>query len=154
MATEIEKKFLVLNDKYKSSASKALFKQGYLSVDFERTVRVRSFNGQGFLTIKGKTKSCSRDEYEYNIPMQDAEKMLDKLCIRPIIEKFRYFLTYEGCKWVVDEFLGVNEGLVTAEIELENEHQTFAKPDWVGNEITSDIRYFNSNLVENPFKSW
>jgi CYTH domain-containing protein len=154
MATEIEKKFLVINDRYKSSSSKALFKQGYLSVDFERTVRVRSYNGQGFLTIKGKTKSCSREEYEYSIPMQDAERMLDKLCIRPMIEKIRYFLTYEGCKWVVDEFLGVNEGLVTAEIELESEQQTFAKPDWVGNEITYDIRYFNSNLVENPYKSW
>ncbi len=154
MATEIEKKFLVVNDRYKNSEKKALFRQGYLSVDFERTVRVRSYNGQGFLTVKGKTKSCSREEYEYSIPIQEAERMLDKLCIRPIIEKIRYFMTYEGYKWVVDEFLGVNEGLVTAEIELESEHQTFVKPDWVGNEITYDIRYFNSNLVENPYKSW
>lgn len=154
MATEIEKKFLVLNNQYQRIANKALFRQGYLSVDFERTVRVRSYNGQGFLTIKGKTKSCSREEYEYSIPVQDAERMLDKLCVRPLIEKIRYFLTYEGYKWVVDEFLGVNEGLVTAEIELENEQQTFSKPDWIGNEITYDIRYFNSNLVENPYKSW
>ncbi len=154
MATEIEKKFLVINNQYKRIDNKALFRQGYLSVDFERTVRVRSYNGQGFLTIKGKTKSCSREEYEYSIPVQDAERMLDKLCVRPLIEKVRYFFTYEGYKWVVDEFLGVNEGLVTAEIELENEQQTFCKPDWIGNEITYDIRYFNSNLVENPYKSW
>lgn len=154
MATEIEKKFLVLNNQYQRISNKALFRQGYLSVDFERTVRVRSYNEQGFLTIKGKTKSCSREEYEYSIPVQDAERMLDKLCVRPLIEKIRYFLTYEGYKWVVDEFLGVNEGLVTAEIELESENQTFSKPDWIGNEITYDIRYFNSNLVENPYKSW
>lgn len=154
MATEIEKKFLVINDQYKKTAKKALFRQGYLSIDFERTVRVRSYNGQGFLTIKGETNSCSREEYEYSIPVQDAERMLNKLCVRPIIEKIRYFLTYEGHKWVVDEFLGANEGLVTAEIELESEHQTFAKPDWIGNEITNDIRYYNSNLVENPYTSW
>ncbi|PYG89775.1 CYTH domain-containing protein [Ruminiclostridium sufflavum DSM 19573] len=154
MATEIEKKFLVTSDKFKRTKNKALFRQGYLSIDFERTVRVRSYDGQGFLTIKGKTRSCTREEFEYNIPVHEAERMLDKLCVRPIIEKIRYFLTYEGCKWIVDEFLGVNEGLITAEIELENEAQIFAKPEWVGNEITYDIRYFNSNLVENPYKSW
>lgn len=154
MAKEIEKKFLVTNEEYKSSSKKALFRQGYLSVDYERIVRVRSYNGKGFITIKGKTKSCSRDEYEYSIPVEDAERMLDSLCVRPIIEKIRYFLTFEGYKWVVDEFLGVNKGLVTAEIELEHENQKFLKPNWIGNEITYDIKYFNSNLVENPFVRW
>ncbi|HEY5585451.1 MAG TPA: CYTH domain-containing protein [Ruminiclostridium sp.] len=154
MAIEIEKKFLVKNDQYKSSADSALFRQGYLSVKAERTVRVRSYNGKGFLTIKGKTQSCSREEYEYDIPALDAERMLDNLCIRPIIEKVRYFLTYEGYKWVVDEFLGENLGLVVAEIELESEQQIFGKPEWIGNEVTSESRYFNSNLVNNPYKEW
>lgn len=154
MSMEIEKKFLVKSDEYKSSAVSVLFRQGYLSVDFERTVRVRSYNGKGFLTIKGKTQSCSREEYEFDIPIQDAERMLDNLCLRPIIEKVRYFITYEDCKWVVDEFLGENKHLVTAEIELESEQQTFKKPEWIGNEITSDCRYFNSNLVNNPYKDW
>lgn len=154
MAMEIEKKFLVINDDYKNSSRKILFRQGYLSVDFERTVRVRCYDGMGFLTVKGKTRSCSREEYEYSIPFQDAERMLDNLCIRPIIEKVRHFVVYEDCKWVVDEFLGVNEGLVIAEIELENELQKFEKPEWLGNEITDQIKYFNSNLIENPYKNW
>jgi len=154
MAIEIERKFLVKNNQYKTSADSALFRQGYLSIKTERTVRVRSYNGKGFLTIKGKTKSFSREEYEYDIPVQDAERMLDNLCIQPIIEKVRYFITYEGCKWVVDEFLGENIGLVVAEIELESEQQTFEKPEWIGNDVTSDSRYFNSNLVNNPYKEW
>lgn len=154
MALEIERKFLVLNNDYKNASKKVLFRQGYLSVDFERTVRVRCCDGMGFITVKGKNKLCSREEYEYNIPYGDAERMLDKLCIRPIIEKVRHFLVYEGCKWVVDEFQGVNEGLVIAEIELENEQQLFEKPKWLGDEITSEVKYFNSNLIENPYKSW
>jgi adenylate cyclase len=154
MAMEIEKKYLVKNDQYKNTADLAVFRQGYLSVEAERTVRVRSYNGKGFLTIKGKTKSCSREEYEYGIPIEDAERMLNSLCVQPIIEKVRYFLTFENNKWVVDEFLGDNKGLVMAEIELESEHQTFIKPKWIGNEITSDYRYFNSNLVNNPYKNW
>jgi CYTH domain-containing protein len=125
-----------------------------LCIETDRIVRVRSFDGKGFLTIKGKTNSCSREEYEYDIPPQDADTMLDNLCIKPIIEKIRYFLTYEGNKWVVDEFLGANEGLVVAEIELEHEEQIFKKPEWLGSEITSDSRYFNSNLVDNPYQSW
>lgn len=154
MAMEIEKKFLVKNEQYKSTADSALFRQGYLCTEASRTVRVRSYNGRGFLTIKGETQSCSREEYEYDIPVQDAERMLDTLCKQPIIDKVRYFHTYKGYKWVVDEFLGINAGLVVAEIELENEQQTFEKPEWIGNEITADSRYFNSNLVNNPYKDW
>lgn len=154
MAMEIERKFLVKNDQYKCLADSALFRQGYLSVETDRTVRVRTYNDKGFITIKGKTQSYSREEYEYSIPNEDANRMLDNLCIRPIIEKVRYFLIYEGYKWVVDEFLGINEGLVVAEIELESEQQTFKKPEWIGNEVTSDCRYFNSNLTKNPYKSW
>lgn len=154
MAIEIEKKYLVTNNQFKETVDSALFRQGYLSVEAERTVRVRSYNGKGFLTVKGINHSCSREEYEYEIPEQDANSMLDSLCVQPIIEKKRYFVTYEGLEWVVDEFLGENQGLVVAEIELESEQQKFKKPDWIGKEVTSDIRYYNSNLVNNPYKGW
>lgn len=154
MAIEIERKFLVTNDQYKLNAESALFRQGYLSIEHDRTVRVRTYDGQGFLTIKGKTEACCREEYEYSIPVQDANKMLDILCIKPIIEKVRYFLTYKGFEWVIDEFHGENSGLVIAEIELEEELQEFEKPIWIGEEVTTDIRYYNSNLIKNPFKKW
>jgi adenylate cyclase len=154
MALEIERKFLVDNSDYKSSAKAVLFRQGYLSTSFERSVRVRRFNDKGFLTIKGKTNSCIREEYEYEIPVEDANNMLDNLCIQPIIEKVRYFLEYKGLQWIVDEFHGANEGLVMAEIELDSETQNFEKPEWLGKEITTDMRYYNSNLVNNPYKTW
>lgn len=154
MAIEIERKFLVINTQYKINAVSAVFKQGYLSIDSDKTVRVRSSGEKGFLTIKGRTRNCSREEFEYEIPVHEAEEMLENLCIKPIIEKRRYFLSHEGCDWIVDEFSGLNEGLVVAEIELEDENQDFKKPEWLGNEISSDPRYFNSNLVLNPYKSW
>jgi CYTH domain-containing protein len=154
MAMEVERKFLVINDKFKNDSEAILLRQGYLCIDSERTVRVRRYNEKGFITIKSKTESCSREEFEYSIPVQDANRMLDNLCIKPIIEKVRYFLTYKGNKWIVDEFLGVNKGLVVAEIELENEQQTFERPDWIGTEITADIRYFNSRLTEKPYQGW
>lgn len=154
MSIEIEKKFLVKSNDYKNYANPVLFRQGYLNTSFERTVRVRRYSDKGFITIKGKTNSCTRAEYEYGIPAQDADNMLDNLCVQPIIEKVRYFLKYKGSEWVVDEFLGVNEGLVVAEIELSDEKESFEKPEWLGHEITSDVRYFNSNLVDNPYKTW
>lgn len=154
MGIEIERKFLVKNDAYKDKASSAKFRQGYLSTDLNRTVRVRSYDGKGYITIKGKTQSISREEYEYEIPPQDADKMLDSLCLQPIIEKYRYFVEYKGLKWIIDEFTGVNYGLVVAEIELDREDQIFERPDWAGTEITGDSRYFNSNLVNNPYREW
>ncbi|ACL76437.1 CYTH domain-containing protein [Ruminiclostridium cellulolyticum] len=154
MSIEIEKKFLVKSNEYKAFAKPVLFRQGYLSTSFERTVRVRRYDDKGFITIKGKTNNCSRLEYEYCIPIEDADNMLYNLCVQPIIEKIRYFLVYKGYEWIVDEFLGVNEGLVVAEIELKDEKECFGKPDWLGSEITSDTRYYNSNLVNNPYKTW
>lgn len=151
---EIERKFLVKNDHYKINAKKVLFRQGYLSIDSERTVRIRRFGDKAFLTIKGKTESFSREEFEYSIPVKDADFMLDNLCITPIIEKVRCFLNYEGSDWVIDEFLGENKGLIVAEIELDSESQNFITPDWLGEEVTFDTRYFNSNLVKKPFKNW
>lgn len=154
MAIEIERKFLVIDSQYKNNADSSVFRQGYLSVEADRTVRIRISEGKGFLTIKGKTKLCSREEYEYDIPVLDAEALLENLCIKPLIEKTRYFTTYEGNEWVVDEFSGENEGLVVAEIELEHENQHFKRPNWLGKEITSDPRYFNSNLILNPYRRW
>lgn len=154
MGIEIERKFLVTGEAYKETASPAVFRQGYLSVESGRTVRVRTYNRKGFITIKGKTDSFSRDEFEYEIPFEEAEAMLEKLCIKPLIEKTRYFLDYKGNEWVVDEFSGVNEGLVVAEIELESEEQVFDRPEWIGNEVTRDKRYANSNLVKNPYGEW
>ncbi|HEX2924841.1 MAG TPA: CYTH domain-containing protein [Ruminiclostridium sp.] len=154
MAIEIEKKFLVKNNDFKNNANPVLLRQGYLSTSCEGIVRVRRYDDKGFITIKGKTSNCTRAEYEYSIPVEDVDNMLDNLCTKPIIEKVRYFLVYKGFEWVVDEFLGVNEGLVVAEIELSDEKQDFEKPDWLGREITSDIRYYNSNLVQNPYNTW
>ncbi len=154
MSIEIEKKFLVKSDAYKAYAKSVLFRQGYLSTSTGRTVRVRRYDDKGFITVKGKTNNCSRLEYEYRIPNEDADNMLDNLCVQPIIEKVRHFLSYKGYEWVVDEFLGGNEGLVVAEIELSDEKESFEKPDWIGTEITADTRYYNSNLVNNPYSTW
>lgn len=154
MGLEIERKFLVVNDSFKAHAKYSAFRQGYLSVESGRTVRVRIYDGKGFITIKGKANSFTRDEFEYEIPLEDAEQMLDNLCVRPIIEKTRYFLHHSENEWVIDEFFGVNEGLTVAEIELTSESQDFIKPEWLGEEVTLDRRYSNSNLVEKPFSQW
>lgn len=154
MPKEIERKFLVSNNTYKMSLSGMLYKQGYLSTDIERTVRVRICGNKAFLTIKGTIVGATRAEYEYEIPVKDAEEMLDKLCHRPIIEKHRYRYEYKGFVWEIDEFFGENRGLILAEVELEGEDQVFEKPEWIGKEVTDDFRYCNSSLVENPYKNW
>ena len=154
MPVEIERKFLVKNDDYKIHAARVLFKQGYLSVESGRTVRIRTYDNKGFITIKGKAHSFTRDEFEYEIPADEADMLLDNLCIRPLIEKIRHFIIYGGNEWVIDEFLGVNKGLVVAEIELESEEQLFEKPDWLGEEVTFDRRYGNSHLVRKPYSEW
>lgn len=152
MAIEIERKFLVVGDAWRTTAA-VYYCQGYLSRSKERTVRIRIAGEQGYLTIKGVTTGASRSEFEYEIPLVDAQQLL-ALCDGPLIEKYRRDVHYEGMLWEVDEFLGENKGLVVAEIELESESQTFAKPDWVGVEVTSDARYYNSNLSLSPFSSW
>jgi adenylate cyclase len=151
MAIEIERKFLVVGDAW-SAAPAVYFCQGYLNRSQERTVRVRVAGELGYITIKGATTGASRAEFEYEIPLEDAKQLL-RLCDDPLIEKYRRKINYEGMLWEVDEFLGENQGLVVAEIELESESQTFAKPDWVGVEVTADIRYYNSNLSVCPFSS-
>jgi CYTH domain-containing protein len=154
MAKEIERKFLVKSSEYKNLAKGVSYRQGYLSTVKERTVRVRTIADKGYLTIKGITVGASRVEYEYEIPANEADDMLTNLCEKPLIEKNRYKVAQGSLTWEIDEFFGDNDGLVVAEIELESEDQEFAKPSWIGEEVTSDPRYFNSNLTKNPFKNW
>jgi adenylate cyclase len=154
MGKEIERKFLVIGERYRSLAKGARYRQGYLSTVKERTVRVRTVDHQGTLTVKGISVGATRSEYEYEIPAVDADEMIDHLCEKPIIEKNRYKIPLGDVTWEVDEFLGANQGLMVAEVELESEDQTFVRPDWIGEEVTSDPKYFNANLVARPFSTW
>jgi adenylate cyclase len=151
---EIEFKFLVTNDEWRNKAKGIKYKQGYLSTDPERVVRIRLDGNAGILTIKGKRKGPEADEFEYEIPKKDAEYMLDNLCLKPLIEKTRYKIEFEGNIWEVDEFHGVNEGLILAEIEVSSKDQKFQKPLWIGKDVTNDPRYRNANLVANPYSKW
>ena len=154
MSKEIERKFLVKNLDWKSQAKGTLYRQGYLNSEKERTVRVRTIDEKSFITVKGITTGVTRMEFEYEIPFADATQMLDKLVEKPIIEKYPYKLAQDGLVWEIDEFLGDNEGLVVAEVELADAQQALVRPDWLGEEVSSDPRYFNNNLVANPYKNW
>lgn len=154
MSVEIERKFLVTDDRWKALGQGVLLRQGYLSSSPERIVRVRIEGETAMLTIKGRSVGAVRGEWEYPIPLHDAQVFLDQLCERPLIEKYRCRIPCQGFTWEVDEFLGENAGLVVAEIELASEDQPFAKPEWVGEEVTHDARYFNSNLLYHPYCKW
>jgi adenylate cyclase len=154
MGKEIERKFLVKNHDYKKLSRGTLIQQGFLSSVQERVVRVRIVGHQAFLTIKGISYGATRTEFEYEIPGEDAEILMMDLCEKPIIEKYRYRIKSSDFVWEVDEFKGMNEGLVIAEIELKSEEQAFDLPDWIGEEVTGDPRYYNSNLIRNPYSSW
>ena len=151
---EIERKFLVKNSEYKQLTLPIKIAQGYLCTEKDRTVRVRINGDRGFITIKSGTIGISRQEYEYEIPPPDAMEMLQNLCLKPIIEKQRYAIEHDSNIWEVDEFSGENSGLVVAEIELTSEDQEFSKPSWIGDEVSDDARYFNSNLIKHPYKLW
>ncbi len=154
MSVEIERKFLVRGERWKTLGEGMSIRQGYLSSHPDRIVRVRIEGGSAMLTIKGRTVGATRGEWEYPIPMADAQCFLAELCERPVIEKTRYRILDNGMMWEVDEFYGDNAGLVVAEIELEAEDQVFSKPDWVGDEVTHDARYFNANLLRHPYSAW
>lgn len=155
MAKEIEKKYLVKNSNYKENTSVTYIQQGYISTQKERVVRIRIKDDKGYLTIKGENNGAVRLEYEYSIPFADAKEMIENLCQHPVVEKYRYyFQAPDGRIWEIDEFLGDNEGLVVAEIELSDENEEYSLPEWVGEEVTSDMRYYNSNLMTNPYKNW
>jgi adenylate cyclase len=154
MPAEIEHKFLVKSTVYRSLAEPVSYRQGYLAVMPDKIIRVRTVGSKGYVTFKFRVTILTREEYEYEIPFADAEKMLNERCIGPLIEKVRYRIPYEGFTWEVDEFLGDNAGLVVAEIEVSHEEEIFIKPDWVGDEVTNDPRYLNSNLSIRPFNTW
>lgn len=154
MPKEIERKFLVKGDAWRELASGEVYRQGYLSSTKERTVRVRTAGKNGYLTIKGINVRATRREYEYPIPLKDADEMLDKLCQRPLIEKNRYRISYRGLTWEVDEFSGENKGLIIAEVELSDENQDIELPEWIGREVTGDAKYYNANLVQYPYSQW
>lgn len=155
MALEIERKFLVLLDRWnqiKSNHQKQI-RQGYLSTDPEKTIRVRISGKDAFLTIKGKNEGAVRSEFEYAIPLEDATTLLNHMCTGEL-SKVRHLIPHGNHTWEVDVFSGKNEGLIVAEIELQSENEDFEKPEWLGEEVTHDNRYFNSNLVKTPFCEW
>jgi len=154
MGMEIERKFLLEGEAWRRLAKGVYYRQGYLNSSRERTVRVRTINEKGFLTVKGICVGATRLEYEYEIPKDDCDAMLDDLVQKPIIEKIRYKVDYKGLTWEIDEFFKENYGLVVAEVELESEDQKIEKPEWIGKEVTGDPRYFNSNLVHHPYTKW
>ena len=156
MGVEIERKFLIKSDQYKlESFKEQRIIQGYLSSVPERNVRVRLIGDQGFLTVKGigNESGVSRFEWEVKISQKEAEQLL-QICEPGKIDKRRYLINSKNHIIEVDEFLGDNEGLIIAEIELNSEEETFEKPNWLGEEVTGQIRYYNSELMKNPFKTW
>ncbi|GAB4269606.1 MAG: CYTH domain-containing protein [Methylomicrobium sp.] len=155
MAIEIEHKYLLINDEWRHLVTHSMrYRQGYLTSNSNCSVRVRTGNDKAWLNIKSATIGSSRDEYEYEIPYQDADEMMQRLCKRPLIEKTRHFVPVGKHIWEVDEFEGENEGLIVAEIELSSHEETFVKPSWIGQEVTSDLRYYNNNLAANPYRQW
>ena len=155
MAQEIERKFLVCGNFKVHSYNKLLVKQGYLSSNAERTVRIRIKGNKGYITIKGKTNGLgiSRYEWEKEISMNEAEELL-LLCEPGIIDKTRYLVKSGEHTFEVDEFYGENLGLIVAEIELNDENESFIRPEWLGKEVTGDKKYYNALLAKNPYTKW
>jgi adenylate cyclase len=154
MGLEIEKKFLLRDDSWKQSAVGTHYVQGYLMNDRGITVRARIAGDTGYLTVKGPSQGAGRQEYEYEIPVADAEPLLRTLCKKPLIEKTRYKIDHAGFTWEIDVFHGENKGLVVAEIELDSEDQHFELPPWAGEEVTGERRYYNAQLVLKPYSTW
>ncbi|MDZ7663120.1 CYTH domain-containing protein [Thiohalophilus sp.] len=155
MATEIERKFLIRDDRWRQQADAGhRIAQGYLIGARDASVRVRIEGDQANLNIKSATLGIHRQEYEYPIPLEDAREMLDNLCDKPIIEKVRYHVPHVGHVWEIDVFEGENAGLIVAEIELDSEDEVFEQPNWLGEEVSDDVRYYNVSLVNHPYKDW
>jgi adenylate cyclase len=154
MGKEIERKFLVKPGAWTPSDPGTHFKQGYLSSRKERVVRVRIEGSIAKLTIKGPNRGAVRSEFEYPLPVDDAAILLDELCEQPLIDKHRHLEQVAGRTWEIDVFHGDNDGLVVAEVELPTEDAPLELPSWAGDEVTGDPRYFNSNLIEHPFRTW
>ena len=153
MGVEIERKFLLAGEGWRGQGDAVLLRQGYLCSDPSRVVRVRVEGAQGTFTIKGKSSGATRAEFEYPIPLADAELLLP-LCLSPLIDKTRHVVMHEGHRWEIDEFFGDNAPLIVAELELSSEDEPFTRPPWLGAEVTDDPRYFNSQLAVNPYARW
>lgn len=154
MGQEIERKFLTCGDAWRSESRGVLIRQGYLCTDPERTVRVRTSGGRGYITVKSRARRGVRAEFEYEIPEADADVLLRRICHQPLIEKTRHRVGCCGHVWEIDVFAGENTGLVLAEIELQSVSETFERPPWLGAEVTDDPRYLNVNLCCVPFRRW
>lgn len=154
MGIEIERKFLVEKNKLPKLSEGYAIKQGYIQTAGVNTVRVRIRDNEAFLTLKSSSQGSKRLEFEYPIPLDDAQDILENLCQRPFIDKKRHLILHEGHTWEIDIFKGENKGLIVAEIELESEDESFTMPEWVMLEVTEDKRYANSNLIKNPYCSW
>lgn len=154
MAVEIERKYLVDISLLPKLENPQRIKQGYLSVNDKGVVRIRIKGEKGYLTIKSSNNGISRLEYEYEIPFIEADEMLNNLCLDSIIDKTRYLINFENHIWELDIFYGQNEGLVIAEVELNSENEEILLPSWIKEEVSHDVRYFNSNLMSNPYSKW
>ncbi|EIJ36942.1 CYTH domain-containing protein [Thiothrix nivea] len=155
MATEIERKFLLVSDEWRQLAVRSeSFRQGYLSSSKHASVRVRIADDKATLNIKGMTLGVQRPEYEYEIPLHDAAELLDQLCERPLIEKTRHFVEFGGNLWEIDEFHGDNAGLVVAEVELDSPDQVITMPTWAGKDVSHLERYYNVRLTQYPYSRW
>lgn len=155
MGTEIEKKYLIVSDDWRKHADAGIYMvQGYMSSNEKSSVRVRINGDSANLNIKSKTIGIQRSEYDYAIPVDEAKEILETLCDKPFIEKTRFLVMHEGHEWEIDVFAGDNDGLIVAELELDSVDEEFALPDWIGDDVSNDPRYYNVCLVTHPFKDW
>jgi len=155
MALEIEHKFLLKNNDWKKEIKKSTqYIQGYLISDGKKSVRIRTCNNKAWLNIKSATIGTHRQEYEYEIPLSEGEEIINTLCEKPLIEKTRHLVPHKLHTWEIDVFSGENEGLIVAEIELTQVGEHFSKPPWIDKEVTDDLRYYNNQLCNNPYKNW
>lgn len=155
MATEIEHKFLLVSDAWREQVERSeRMTQGYLLAQAKSSVRLRIVGDQAKLNIKSATVGTARSEYEYSVPLADAQEMLENLAEGPLIDKTRHYVQHGNHLWEIDEFYGDNRGLIVAEVELNAVDEQFEKPDWLGEDVSLDVRYYNSMLTKNPYKNW
>ncbi len=154
MAKEIERKFLIDISGIESIGSGSRIKQGYISTTDNTAVRIRVSGAAAYLTLKGENQGATRTEFEYEIPIEDANEIIKELCSGPVIDKTRYLVEYGSHTWEIDVFHGDNDGLIVAEVELESETEKVDLPKWVINEVTGEVKYYNSSLLDNPFNKW
>ena len=154
MAKEIERKFLIDISGVKSIGSGSRIKQGYISTTDNTAVRIRVSGAVAYLTLKGENQGATRPEFEYEIPIEDANEIIKELCSGPVIDKTRYLVEYGSHTWEIDVFHGDNDGLIVAEVEIESETEEVDLPKWVINEVTGEVKYYNTSLLDNPFNKW